>query len=122
MRLAVWYFLKEFPPSGRAEPPWAPRLSDPHTDLVLLTEVKESEFSQRCAALLDLACLTQRSIDEVADGDGVGGFSTTSLLCCLMDLLFDSYLCTFLPFFCGVMSVEWQTCVRLWLCFYPRDG
>lgn len=95
MRLAVWYFLKEFPPSGRAEPPWAPRLSDPHTDLVLLTEVKESEFSQRCAALLDLACLTQRSIDEVADGDGVGGFSTTSLLCCLMDLLFDSYLCTF---------------------------
>lgn len=41
--LAVWYFLKEFPSTVRAEPPWAPQLSDPQTDLVLLTEVKESE-------------------------------------------------------------------------------
>lgn len=41
--LAVWYFLKEFPSAVRAEPPWAPQLPDPQTDLVLLTEVKESE-------------------------------------------------------------------------------
>lgn len=36
--LAVWYFLKEFPPTVRAEPPWAPQQSNPQTDPVLLPE------------------------------------------------------------------------------------
>lgn len=53
--------------------------------------------------------LTQRSIDKVDDGDGVGGSSTTSLLCCLMDLLpflWLLFMHIFFTFYCGVMSVE----------------
>lgn len=44
--LAVWYFLKEFPPTVRAEPPWAPQQSNPQTDPVLLPERKRETWQQ----------------------------------------------------------------------------
>lgn len=44
--LAVWYFLKEFPPTVRAEPPWAPQQSNPQTDPVLLPERKRERWQQ----------------------------------------------------------------------------
>lgn len=51
--LEVWYFLKEFPPTVRAEPPWAPQLSNPQTDPVLLPE-REREPWQQFAAVQDM--------------------------------------------------------------------
>lgn len=72
--------------------------------------------------------LTQRSIDKVDDGDGVGGSSTISLLCCLMDLptflwlLFITLF--FLPFI--VVLCQWN---ERYVCYsttlavlYPRGG
>lgn len=51
--------------------------------------------------------LTQKSIDKVDGDDGVGGSSTASLLCCIMDLLPLLWLLFmhYLPFYCGVLSV-----------------
>lgn len=51
--LAVWYFLKEFPPTVREEPPWAPQPSNPQTDPVLLPE-RERETWQQYAATQDM--------------------------------------------------------------------
>lgn len=65
--------------------------------------------------------LAQKSIDKVDGDDGVGGSSTASLLCCIMDLLprlwplFMHYL-AFIVRLCQWMT-DMCVIVLLWLCF-----